>query len=232
MWILWLAEEDGWASEPLPAADKHAFDNLPLDLAAVYAELGVNRLEDGFGDMPFFDRLAAVPTLTINGITTGDLTRTIIPDIAEARIDVRLVAGQDPGTVFQRIRDHLQRHAPRVEITFETAVAPSRTPLDNPYSATIAAAIERILGEEPLLVPAYGGTLPDHVWTKLLNVPSLGIPFANLDEANHAPNENLGLDRYFTGIAMSMAVLEALGMMTPPEPHHAPASHDGAPARP
>jgi acetylornithine deacetylase/succinyl-diaminopimelate desuccinylase-like protein len=197
--------------EPLPPLDRQALDRLPVDLAAVHAELGVDRLEDGFAGLGFNERLVTRPTLTINGITGGDLARTIIPDVVEARIDVRLVAGQDPWRVFDRVREHLRRHAPRVEVTLAFAVPPSRTPLDNPYTGTVAKAIAQTTGAEPLLVPALGGTLPDHVWTRLLGVPSLGVPFANADEANHAPNENLELDRYFTGIALSMEMLTALG---------------------
>jgi hypothetical protein len=36
---------------------------------------------------------------------------------------------------------------------------------------------------------------------------------ANIDEANHGPNENLEVDRYLTGIAISMSVLRALGAL-------------------
>jgi acetylornithine deacetylase/succinyl-diaminopimelate desuccinylase-like protein len=197
--------------EPLPDPDRRALDTLPVDLASIHAELGVDRLEDGFAGLPFTDRLVTRPTLTINGIAGGDLARTIVPDTVEARIDVRLVAGQDPRRVFDRVRDHLRRHAPRVGVELEFAVPPSRTPLDNPFTGTVAAAIARATGTEPLLVPALGGTLPDHMWTRVLGVPSLGVPFANADEANHAPNENLELDRYFTGIAISMSMLSALG---------------------
>ena len=42
-----------------------------------------------------------------------------------------------------------------------------------------------------LLVPALGGSLPDYVFTKTLGLPAFGVPYANADESNHAPNENL-----------------------------------------
>lgn len=196
--------------EPLPDEDAAAFDQLPIDLDAVLAEIGLETMDPAYGNLTYFERLAAIPSLTINGIQTGDLNRTIIPHEATASLDVRLVAGQTPERAFAAIESHLKRHAPLVTATMADAVPPSRVPLNNPYTPTLARAIADITGESPLLVPAYGGTLPDYVWTQLLGVPSLGIPFANTDEANHGPNENLEVQRYLTGIAMSMTVLHAI----------------------
>jgi acetylornithine deacetylase/succinyl-diaminopimelate desuccinylase-like protein len=64
--------------------------------------------------------------------------------------------------------------------------------------------------KQPLLVPALGGSLPVGVFTGLLRLPCYGVPFANPDEANHAPNENLELDRFYRGIVTSAAILTGL----------------------
>jgi acetylornithine deacetylase/succinyl-diaminopimelate desuccinylase-like protein len=203
---------EGWLDdvEPLPAADRAALERLPVDVAAALRDIGVDRMDGGHDDLSFMERLAAVPTLTIDGIATGDLDRTIIPEAAVARLDVRLVAGQTPERVFAALEAHLRRHAPEVTATMELAVPPSRTPIDNPFTPALARAVRAVTGEDPVLVPALGGTLPDHVWTRVLGVPSLGLPLANVDEANHGPNENLEVGRYLDGIAIAMTVLEEL----------------------
>jgi hypothetical protein len=41
------------------------------------------------------------------------------------------------------------------------------------------------------------------------------MPYANPDEANHAPNENLELDRFIGGIKTGAAMLSYLGTITP-----------------
>jgi acetylornithine deacetylase/succinyl-diaminopimelate desuccinylase-like protein len=56
-----------------------------------------------------------------------------------------------------------------------------------------------------------GGSLPDYVWTKILGVHSFGTPYANHDEANHAPNENMEVERFIKGIKTGAAVLANLG---------------------
>ena len=51
--------------------------------------------------------------------------------------------------------------------------------------------------------PALGGSLPDYVFTKMLGIPAFGVPYANADEANHAPNENIEVERFFGGIELA-----------------------------
>ena len=89
---------------------------------------------------------------------------------------------------------------------------PSKTPIDSPYAAPLRAALTAAQGA-PLLVPALGGSLPDYVFTKILGVPAFGTPYANADEANHAPNENLEVERFFNGIKTGAALLAHLGAM-------------------
>jgi acetylornithine deacetylase/succinyl-diaminopimelate desuccinylase-like protein len=36
------------------------------------------------------------------------------------------------------------------------------------------------------------------------------VPYANVDEANHAPNENMELSKFYDGIKISAHVYEAL----------------------
>ena len=90
---------------------------------------------------------------------------------------------------------------------------PSKTPMDDPYAAVIADAIVAARGVEPLLYPCVGGSLPDYVFTKILGKPAYVTPYANADEANHAPNENLELGLFHAGIRTGAALLAKLGAM-------------------
>jgi acetylornithine deacetylase/succinyl-diaminopimelate desuccinylase-like protein len=88
---------------------------------------------------------------------------------------------------------------------------PSKTPLDSPFTETLRQAISMAQGIEPLLVPAMGGSLPNYVFTKILGIPVFGVPYANADEANHAPNENMEVERFLLGIKTGAAMLTYLG---------------------
>jgi len=95
------------------------------------------------------------------------------------------------------------------------SMLPSKTPLDSPFTEPIRQGIIAAQGEAPLLLPAVGGSLPDYVFTKILGIPAFTVPYANADEANHAPNENLEVERFYMGIKTGAAMLTQLGAMTP-----------------
>jgi acetylornithine deacetylase/succinyl-diaminopimelate desuccinylase-like protein len=88
---------------------------------------------------------------------------------------------------------------------------PSRVPMASPYGALIRSAIELAQGQSPLEYPSMGGSLPDYVFTKILGVPAFVVPYANSDEANHAPNENMKIDCFYNGIRTGAALLDRIG---------------------
>ncbi len=87
---------------------------------------------------------------------------------------------------------------------------PSRTPIESPYVQIVSRAVERVTGERPYISPSSGGSLPDYAFTRDLGLPLVKVPYANVDEANHAPNENLELAKFYAGVKISASVYEAL----------------------
>ena len=55
-------------------------------------------------------------------------------------------------------------------------------------------------GVEPVLKPTLGGSLPTAVFARHLDTPVIVVPYANSDENNHSPDENLALRCYENGI--------------------------------
>jgi acetylornithine deacetylase/succinyl-diaminopimelate desuccinylase-like protein len=49
------------------------------------------------------------------------------------------------------------------------------------------------------------------VFTRILGLPSLMVPYANPDENNHSPNENLEIASFFKGVRTTIAVLHEVG---------------------
>ena len=195
-----------------------ATSRLPLDIEAVKADLGLTEL-DGPLDRPYWDRLMFHPTLTINGLHGGyggPGNKTVLPNAAIAKCDVRLVEPLTPDHVFDRVEAHVARHAPGVEVVRHAGMLPSKTPMDSPFAPALIEAVTVARGEPPLLYPTVGGSLPDYVFTKILGKHAFVIPYANADEANHAPNENLEVVRFLDGIRCGAAVLDRLGAMAKP----------------
>ncbi len=200
---------------PPSNAEREAAATLPLDLAGTMADLGLKRL-DAPAERPFYDRLMFHPTLTINGLHGGyggAGSKTVLPSEAVAKCDIRLVEAMTPEDVFAKVAAHVAKHAPEVECVPQGGMLPSKTSVESPFAPAVIAASRTGNGVEPLLFPLLGGSLPDYVFTKILGLPAFGTPYANADEANHAPNENLSLDCFHKGIRTGAALLSELGKM-------------------
>ncbi|MFC3452172.1 M20/M25/M40 family metallo-hydrolase [Amycolatopsis speibonae] len=202
----------GFADDVAPLTDgqRAALADLPVDVAGTLEAIGVAVMEPP-ADLGFHERLA-VPTLTVNSLSCADSGdhRAVIPDVAIARCEARLVGGQTPDQVADAIRRHVAKYAPDVEFVRDAAMSPSTTLPETPYTATILQAIEDGIGQRPLLVPSMGGSLPIAVLSDELSCPCYGVPLANVDEANHAPDENLDLDWFHRGIVAAASIQLAL----------------------
>jgi acetylornithine deacetylase/succinyl-diaminopimelate desuccinylase-like protein len=88
---------------------------------------------------------------------------------------------------------------------------PSRTPVDTHIVQQAIAGIKEAFNQQPLIQPSLGGSLPDYVWTNILKAPSMLMPYANFDQRNHSPNENITLDHFFNGIRCTAHVIHELG---------------------
>jgi acetylornithine deacetylase/succinyl-diaminopimelate desuccinylase-like protein len=113
--------------------------------------------------------------------------------------------------IYEKIEAHVKKHAPEVEFIRQHGMEPSKTPLDSPFAEPLRQAIAAAHGREPQLVPAMGGSLPNYVFTKTLGLPTFLVPYANVDEANHAPNENFEVELFIKGIKTGVAMLSCIG---------------------
>ncbi len=209
-----LVTIDGFYDNVRPPTplDREALDRLPVDVAGLMIKTGMTRMDEP-QDRPFYDRLSLWPTFTVNGFHSGyggPGSKTVLPCEAFVKCDIRLVSEQSVDEILDKVEAHVARHAPEVTVIRQGGMEPSSTPLDSPFTAPLRQAILAAWGQEPLLVPPMGGSLPDYVWTKILGVPSFITPYANHDEANHAPNENLEVERFINGIRTGAALLAFL----------------------
>jgi len=199
--------------EPQTDLEKQALVLMAGDEAAIKHELGI----EAFAPHPgggVAERRSAWPAFTINGLHGGyggAGSKTVLPSEAFVKCDVRLVERQTADDVWRKLEAHVRKHAPTVEIRRQGSMDPSKTPLDSPFAAPIQRALALTEGEEPMLHPAMGGSLPEYAFTKTLGVPCFGVPFANPDEANHAPNENMEVERFFRGIKTAAAIMVEIG---------------------
>jgi acetylornithine deacetylase/succinyl-diaminopimelate desuccinylase-like protein len=206
---------DGFYENVLPPNDleRAAVAEMPVDVEKTKKELGLSHLDQP-EERSYYDRLAFFPTLTINGLHggyAGPGSKTVLPHEAFAKCDIRLVGEQTTDEMFEKVEKHVQSYAPDVKVIRQSAMEPSKTPLDSPFAGPLFQAITLGQKETPQRVPAMGGSLPNYIFTKIMGIPAFVVPYANADEANHAPNENLEVERFYKGIRTAAAMLTFLG---------------------
>jgi len=224
--------------EPLGEAERKALAAIERELPGfeddLRRELGLAASEAG--GAPYAERIA-LSSLNVRGFvgaSVGETARNVIPPSATASLDVRLVAGNDPEAMLDRIEDHLRaqryhlvrdeptaaerlEHPKIVRAVRRPGYRAVRTPMDGPFAVWAAAAAEAaapaLAGDEDgttvLRLPTLGGSLPLHVIADRLAAPIVGLPIANHDDNQHAPDENLRLANLFYGIDLLAALLAA-----------------------
>lgn len=201
--------------EPIGLSEEHLIQKLPFDPETLSLTLGLSSEEIQMWDPVSYYKRLMMPSFSINGIESGyngPGSKSIIPASASVRCDFRLVAHQDPVVIEDRLRKYLAEVAPTVEYVGHPGfMYPSRTSPDHPAIPLVKTAMERAYGKEPYIEPAMGGSLPDYVFTRILNVPSFIIPYANQDEANHGPNENMRLSLFHQAIVATSELVMAFG---------------------
>ena len=181
-------------------------DQLPFAREELLKELGLEELPPNTTKPPWRAAMFE-PNLNINGLRsgyTGPGVKTIVPHEALAKIDVRLVPDQSPDAVIESLRNHFAAHG--LAITPLTAVPPSSTPVDTPFTAPIVRALEAASERTAWRQPRLGGTTPDYVFTGILGVPSLLVPYGPPDMRHHAPDERMSLEALGRALRSSAAI--------------------------
>lgn len=187
---------------------------LPFDIEQIRKDIGDESLD--MDQETYYRKLLFEPTFNIAGFTSGyggEGAKTIIPSEAKVKLDMRLVANQEPEEILALLERHIEKYHPDIEVLNLGKMSPSKTPNDLELIETIHQTIQNSFGRKAYIKPCMGGSLPDYVWTKILGIPSLIVPYANADEANHSPNENLVVENFYNGIKCTCDVLTSIGQM-------------------
>jgi Peptidase family M20/M25/M40. len=190
---------------PLSEEERRTFRSLSGDEKEICRELGV---PDLFGEPGYCyqERIAARPTLEINGIFggfTGEGIKTIIPSKAVAKITCRLVPDQKPQKIYELLVRHVEAHKPKgVEVSYHPydSGPPFLTPLDHPVIQAAGKAYETVYGV-PVTYIRSGGSIPIVAeFQQQLKIPIVLMGFGLPNENYHAPNEHFHLENFEKGL--------------------------------
>jgi acetylornithine deacetylase/succinyl-diaminopimelate desuccinylase-like protein len=186
------------------AADLAVLERLPFDESGWKRIHGIGGFVGGLRGTALKQRYFLEPTCTICGLTSGyqgDGSKTVLPAVASAKVDFRLVPDLTPELVRELLRTHLDtRGFGDVEITPHHGERPSRWPADTAVAKAAVAANRAAYGTEPVVYPLMAGSGPMAQVCDQLGIPAVGFGSGNAGSANHAPNENIAIADYIDHI--------------------------------
>ena len=128
-----------------------------------------------------------------------------VPPRAWARCQLRFVVGIDWENVLPALRRHLDRHGfPMVEMALsrDEIMRATRLDPDHPWVRWAAASIARSTNKPPVVLPNLGGSLPNDIFSEILELPTVWVPHSYPACSQHAPNEHLPVAIAREGLAM------------------------------
>lgn len=134
----------------------------------------VKRLKyDGEG-MDVWEKLFSQPQLNIDGIESGYIgpeTKTLLPHVATAKVDVRMVPHMEPEEVAASIRKHLDKHGfADIEMKIYHNYPWSKVSMEEDVVQAMIDAYHD-MGKEPQIYPLNQGSAPYYVFERTLHIP-------------------------------------------------------------
>jgi acetylornithine deacetylase/succinyl-diaminopimelate desuccinylase-like protein len=152
------------------------------------------------------ERLYAWNTLEVLAMSSGNIAKpaNAIPGEAHAVLQLRFVVGTRVDTIVDVVQRHLNaRGFSMVEVKATQSFAASRTELGNAWIDWAAGSIRSTTGKQPAVLPNFGGSLPNDVFSETLGLPTIWVPHSYPGCSQHAPDEHILLS----------VTEEALGIM-------------------
>ncbi len=202
---------------PLEDWERENVRKLAFDESKLIGETGARA---GFGEKGYsaLERMWARPTFDVNGLLggyAGKGIKTIIPSWTAAKISMRLVPDQDPGKIFELVKQHLESNCPpfaSVEIKGpSSATPPALFDVSDPAIQVASKALRFGFGAEPVLIRC-GGSIPvaNTFWNELKK-PVILMGFGLDSDGAHSSNERFTIDSFVNGVKTSAYFIKAFG---------------------
>jgi acetylornithine deacetylase/succinyl-diaminopimelate desuccinylase-like protein len=163
-----------------------------------------------------YERATIRPSLEISGLQGGYVgagVKGVIPSAATAKLDIRLVPGQDVDRVAKVVTQHLARSLPaslRLDVRELMRIRPVSLDRRHPAMQAAVRAYTRAFGTAPVFLRTGGSIAAVSALSEGLGVPVVLMGFALPDDAPHAPNEHFRLSMLEKGIQTSAAFLQEM----------------------
>jgi acetylornithine deacetylase/succinyl-diaminopimelate desuccinylase-like protein len=201
---------------PPTAKQREVARQIPFNPQGLKATYGIRRplLTEQFG-VDAIEALVFQPTCTICGLEagyTGQGSKTVLPKQAQAKLDCRLVPGQDPHDIVAKFKAHLAQNGfTDVEVETLSAQKAYWTDPEDPFVALVIRTAREAWGAEPVYNLSSAGTGPMYPFGQLLKVPVVSTGSGYFGSRAHAPDEHIRVDDFRKGTLHMALLLQGFG---------------------
>lgn len=201
---------------PVTSADEALMQDMPWDDARQREAFGV---EEFLRDLSGVEAVRAMffePKCTLCGITggyAGEGVKTVLPNVASAKIHFSLTADQLPDEILDKLRAHLQRQGcENLELRTLSATEPSVCSPDSEIGKATRRAAEQVYGAKSVVLPRLYGYGRQATWiANRLGVQGVMTGIGPPDFNGHAPNEFITLSHFIRGIKYAATIWAYFG---------------------
>ncbi len=147
-----------------------------------------------------YKRAVYNPTANVAGFGSGWQgagSKTVTPAEAMAKMDFRLVPGQDPQDVFASLRKHLDAQGfGDVEVTLLGGERAGTTPPEEPFVRLTVQTAEAVYARPAVVKPLIGGSGPMHAFREYLRTPIVTLGCGDPESRAHSPNESIAIENF------------------------------------
>ncbi|MFQ5344218.1 MAG: M20/M25/M40 family metallo-hydrolase, partial [Anaerolineae bacterium] len=190
-------------AEPPPAAVRF-MEKMPFEEERLKEDFQIPAFIRNLTGLELLKKHLYGPTCTICGLEsgyTGEGSKTVLPNTAMAKVDLRLVHDLTPDLAYELLRRHLDRRGfDDIEIVPLGGEHPSQTDPDAPVVHAAVAALRATYGQEPVVWPTSAGSGPMYPLCEGLGIPAVSFGVGYSGSNGHAPNENIRVQDYIEGI--------------------------------
>jgi acetylornithine deacetylase/succinyl-diaminopimelate desuccinylase-like protein len=194
-------------------AIRNVLADVKVEPSADEPQLSPNWGEEGLSAA---ERLYAWNTLEVLAMSSGNIASpaNAIPGEAHAVLQLRFVVGTKIEQAVDAVRKHLDANGfPMVEVKAAQSFAASRTDFDSPWINWAAESIRQTTGKAPAILPNFGGSLPNDVFSEGLGLPTIWVPHSYPGCSQHAPDEHILLPVTEEALAIMAGLFWDLGEM-------------------
>ena len=190
----------GFQADPTLAADMRAIAKPALDRPAA-ARLAAAS--------PFYNAL--MRTTCVATRLEGGHANNALPQTATANVNCRILPGETPSAIRQRLIEVLAD--PAIAVTFVDEAKPSAPAPLTPAVMQPIESVTRALWPGVVVVPVMSTGATDGLYLRNAGIPTYGVDgvFGEIDDNRmHGRDERVGVRQYFEGLEFQYRLVKAL----------------------